>query len=334
VGPQSDLALSLAAAAHGAVAFENIAGDILDVISSRMPIVGAALNIHNPISGCPATLCSTGFEASLLDHLRSRRFLSHDICYRIMIDHPATRAVCWRDVTDYRDSPSAVEVFRPAGLGGGASVRLTTADGRYTGDLHIGTTAVDLPAPEAMTALQQVAPILAAATDVTRRMQFLLVEPDSPTAALRDSASAPAVVVSRRGKVVALPLGDLPPFLENDRGIARQVVRWRERRGSTAYGLFYHFAEGRWWRLRLVALSSGSLVQATATEPPGGLTMRELEVLTVIAEGRHNEAIAHRLGISERTCAHHVERIMSKLGIESRAAAARLAVEEGLRLLR
>ena len=77
--PTDDLAWTLAAAAHGAVALERIAADVLEVVSSRMPVLGVTMNLHNPISGDNLTLCSEGFDAELLQYLRSRTFLEEDL---------------------------------------------------------------------------------------------------------------------------------------------------------------------------------------------------------------------------------------------------------------
>jgi len=53
-----------------------------------------------------------------------------------------------------------------------------------------------------------------------------------------------------------------------------------------------------------------------------GLTVREMEVLALVARGASNDAIAQATSTSPRTVAKHVERIHRKLGVESRAAAA------------
>jgi DNA-binding NarL/FixJ family response regulator len=61
-----------------------------------------------------------------------------------------------------------------------------------------------------------------------------------------------------------------------------------------------------------------------------GLTPREVEVLRLIIEGLSDREIAERLFISHRTVMHHVTNILNKLGVNSRTAAATLAVREGI----
>jgi DNA-binding NarL/FixJ family response regulator len=55
------------------------------------------------------------------------------------------------------------------------------------------------------------------------------------------------------------------------------------------------------------------------------LTVREGEVLSLIANGMTNREIAERLVISPKTVEHHVSQILSKLGLRSRAEAAAFA---------
>lgn len=52
-----------------------------------------------------------------------------------------------------------------------------------------------------------------------------------------------------------------------------------------------------------------------------GLTRRELEVAILLSQGRTNTTIANTLHISTHTARHHTQRILSKLGVHSRAAA-------------
>jgi non-specific serine/threonine protein kinase len=60
------------------------------------------------------------------------------------------------------------------------------------------------------------------------------------------------------------------------------------------------------------------------------LSSRELEVLTLLVEGRTDAEIAVALAISRRTAATHVRHIYNKLGVSSRAEAAATAVRRGL----
>ena len=46
-----------------------------------------------------------------------------------------------------------------------------------------------------------------------------------------------------------------------------------------------------------------------------GLTAREHDVLALMAEGRSNSAIAHRLAVSERAVEKHISNIFAKLGL-------------------
>jgi DNA-binding CsgD family transcriptional regulator/tetratricopeptide (TPR) repeat protein len=68
---------------------------------------------------------------------------------------------------------------------------------------------------------------------------------------------------------------------------------------------------------------------ATKTAP-AGLTAREQEVLALLSEGLANQEISQRLFISQRTVDHHVSAVLAKIGVSSRAAAAREASRLGI----
>ena len=62
----------------------------------------------------------------------------------------------------------------------------------------------------------------------------------------------------------------------------------------------------------------------------GGLTRRELEILRLVAVGRTNREIAHRLYLSPRTVDMHVRNLLAKLGCGSRTEATSRAYALGL----
>jgi DNA-binding NarL/FixJ family response regulator len=63
---------------------------------------------------------------------------------------------------------------------------------------------------------------------------------------------------------------------------------------------------------------------------PGGLTPREVEVLTLIARGASNRQVARTLNITPKTAGTHIERIYTKIGASTRATATLFAVQHGL----
>lgn len=68
-----------------------------------------------------------------------------------------------------------------------------------------------------------------------------------------------------------------------------------------------------------------------ATAPrPAGLSERECEVLGLLARGLATKQVARRLGISPKTCDHHIQRLYGKAGVSTRAGATLFALEHGL----
>jgi len=61
-----------------------------------------------------------------------------------------------------------------------------------------------------------------------------------------------------------------------------------------------------------------------------GLTTREVEILRLVTGGLTNRQLAEELGISTRTVDAHLRSVYAKLGVKSRSAATRWAVEHHL----
>ena len=62
----------------------------------------------------------------------------------------------------------------------------------------------------------------------------------------------------------------------------------------------------------------------------GRLSARELEVLSLVANGASNGQIAHALHISEATVKSHLLHIFGKLGVADRTAAVTVALQRGV----
>jgi DNA-binding CsgD family transcriptional regulator len=79
--------------------------------------------------------------------------------------------------------------------------------------------------------------------------------------------------------------------------------------------------------LRVAAASPPA---APGSQLPDGLSVREVEVLALVAGGRSNREIAETLHISPNTAANHVRSILQKTACANRAEAAGYAVRRGL----
>jgi len=129
-------------------------------------------------------------------------------------------------------------------------------------------------------------------------------------------------------------LGALPD------AVRQTVERLLQRRDAPGTSLRIDFREETGdYALELVLIAQYRehevLIRLDAFDPAGdaarlqtrlGLTEREAEVLLWISYGKSNADISDVLEISPRTVQKHLERIYEKLGVETRAAAAAMAI--------
>jgi len=118
----------------------------------------------------------------------------------------------------------------------------------------------------------------------------------------------------------------VPPCERAD--LDRNVSTLRAAMGEEAFAKAR--AEGRALTLEQ---AFSELEEVPADHPsayPAGLTAREVEVLRLVAGGFNDPQVAEKLFISRRTVHAHMRSIYQKLGVTSRTAATRFAVEDGL----
>jgi DNA-binding CsgD family transcriptional regulator len=157
-----------------------------------------------------------------------------------------------------------------------------------------------------------------------------LDRPDLPRLALPDPASL-ALAGRAREAAGAWDDADMPYEAawalldsgEPDR--VRDALDRFESLGTTAAA---RLARQELRRLGVDSVPTGA--RAATRAHPAGLTPREQEVLSLLAEGLTDEQIATRLVLSVRTVHHHVSAVLAKLGVSSRHEAAAEAHRRGL----
>lgn len=80
---------------------------------------------------------------------------------------------------------------------------------------------------------------------------------------------------------------------------------------------------GRW-------IAPEAAAQLAENSPRIELTLRELEVLRLLADGNRNKEIAAALRVTEDTIKFHVKSILGKLGVNDRTHAVTTAIKRGI----
>ena len=123
---------------------------------------------------------------------------------------------------------------------------------------------------------------------------------------------------------------------------ARSIADVRGRLGEKAFAIAWEEGRAMTPTQALEAQKSMSISTATPSEPSPAspanersgaldeLTVREVEVLRLVARGLTNEQVAEQLIISSRTVNSHLTSIYAKIGVSSRSAATRYAIEHKL----
>jgi DNA-binding CsgD family transcriptional regulator len=316
--------MRVARAASDPLAPAARAEQVLAELQGLVPFVCAQLTRWDPLERRHSTLASHGYGEPLLDHLSGPSF-EGELAQLGM--HRSRRPMRMRDLPgDPGDLATVAEVLLPAGFREGLSMCLVTQSGAYASLLNLSTDDQRHPDDRARDAIAVLNETLANVVDATQGPRTLaaLLDPGMPALALACDGSLVELAGSERGAALA----EGSPLLEV---LADQVPRdGHERR------FLWPDGDSGWYRVRIVPCldeaggRSLSLVTVRPCSTVLGLTRREIEVLTLLAAGASNPAIAHVLHVSPRTVATHVEHILEKLDVSTRAAAAGRAVREAL----
>jgi DNA-binding CsgD family transcriptional regulator len=221
------------------------------------------------------------------------------------------------------------EYMWPAGFREGLGAGLFTPDGRHVGLLTLNTDSAAHPTVGARDLVGALTPMIAAAVDPMRSISMV--------AGMVGDATA-GTVLTRAGD--PLPLPGLSSHLLLRAGSIVLPVAASQLAGRTVASFLCPYREGESadHQVRVTVLACPRdvpdyLSAIVLVSPPGELhrlTSRELEVLGLLVEGWPNLRIAAILFLAERTVAAHLEHILAKLAVPTRAAAAALALRQGL----
>ncbi|MHA6795613.1 response regulator transcription factor [Pseudonocardia bannensis] len=323
VGGQALAAISrISAVASSAAPAAERMQEILEHLGTLIPIEGAMVSAVDPASGHRRVVTNQGYSASLVAYLNGGEFHAE------MIEPFGLPRRGWpvreRDLpVDPRSLRCVAEYFDPAGLVEGLLSTLVTADGRYVGFIDISDGDYDHPSDEACAVVGYLAPTLANVIDPLQSARLL-------ASTLADDC----VAVGLLPDDVVIPLRGVPdPELLDPRGgLHRTVGRLLGGTRRTA-AFLWPTSGGGWYACRSFRCRDQVVVlTATVVERPHDLTRRELEVLTLLVDGGSNAEIAGTLQVTARTVKAHVEHILEKLGIPTRAAAVGRAIQDGLLL--
>jgi DNA-binding CsgD family transcriptional regulator len=287
------------------------------------PFKAAMISARDPLTGSHRPIVVTRYDPGITGYLNSG-FLRCPGYRRARLTRRALR-VC--DMPEFRETLTYRTYLEPRGFREGMALTLRSdgPDACVTGMLAMSFDEEPLD-DGARDAIETLAPVLARLTDLRLTPDWLrsILAPASAAAVVdADGAVSPVTGVPNRPSVV-LPtrlIAAIRDFLRVDRVMMCGYLEHAD----------------TWHRVHIVRLPATQLLpgpRALAmlepTPPPSGLTPRELDVLSLVARGLRNREIADRLGVSPRTVGSHVEHILLKMRLTTRAALAGEALERGL----
>ncbi|MBI1352163.1 MAG: hypothetical protein GC156_13740 [Actinomycetales bacterium] len=311
--------VSAVAAEHGTQ--EELGHEILSEVLKLIPFEAAELTTFNPLTGGVEEIAAVGYDDEVLEGLRSQRFLE----LMESLSLPDTGIpIRMKDLPGrLLDNWAVSELLLPAGYSEGMTMALRTPDGRFTGVLNLSTTSTEHPSDIARAAIAQLCSALGNLADPARSGRWL---------AMLLGAGSMAVGLDREGRPIPLPGMATHPLLGADTDLVQTA---KSSAGKGGWNSFVWPDDEDWFRVRVVPCAGASHISTVVSLDNvdlGPLSRRELEVLTLAADGLSNSEIGDALVISSRTVGSHIEHVLEKLSVPNRAAAVALAIREGLML--
>lgn len=317
--------MELARLATAAGPASNRAHDLLGVLRKLVPFDAAWLALTDRSGYLP--LANLDLDAPVLDYLGGPK-MAHDI---EATGTDRSRPPLSPSDLPYpaEDLPTWAECLIPAGIHEGLGVALFQPDGRHVGHLALLYASPEPPTLATRERLATVIPLLVQATDPMRSL--------TTTSQLVTDAFSGALLYDdgRTDPLPGLPDDDLLRMPS----VLVATVRARLFGGETHAAFLWPQNPSpdiqRYVRVTYLAVIGSPLpgiqgiVMLSSARPLHKLTLRELEVLGLIVDGCSNQQIAHKLVVSMRTVAAHIEHILAKLSAPSRAHAAVRAEREG-----
>ena len=310
---------SLAAIASDHESARVRAEAVLNELQELIPAVAGEIVALDPVTKQSVVLASHGYSNEVLDHLHSQEFFND----MEILNLPATgRPTRMKDLPgDPLDNWAVSEFLIPAGYREGLTMCLRTSDGRFVGMMNVSTADTEHPSDIARDVLERLCTALGNMADPLRSRGWV--------ASLLGS-SAMAIGLDAQGRAIDLPGVPRHDPLSGETELLR-VARRSAR--MTSWASFVWSDAGDYFRVRVLPCKAEepmtTLVSLDAIDV-GPFTHRELEVLTLAAEGLSNGEIGDALVVSSRTVATHIEHILDKTSAPNRAAAAAYALREGL----
>ena len=291
---------------------------VLAELKKLIPFEAAEICSINPLTGESVQIAAEGYSDQVLGQLHSSDF--HDLMDLLGIKETG-RPVRMKDLPgDPLDNWAVADVLYPAGYAEGLTMCLRTPDGRVTGVINLSTVSTSHPSDIARDAVANLCGTLGNLADPLQSGKWI---------AMLLGAGSMAVGLDGAGSAISLPgltghklLTEGTDLLEVAKGAAVH----------NSWGSFLWADDEDWFQVRVVPCRGEQPIMTVVSMDAieiGPLSRRELEVLTLAAEGLSNQEIGNALVISNRTVASHVEHILDKLSAPNRAAAAAYALREG-----